>query len=158
VDGELIGDPSSQLNWSLGARLPNVKENKYMTIDGVSNLSEQLMIVNDCICCGPCVAIKRDYGGGHLKSTVRAHLDLLTNTVSYTYCNNTVQTSAVAVGALNLIESFIYLFKFTFHLPFNSLILTGPGNVMEVPKRIETILRERSLWPDVNRILSQAML
>ena len=48
------------------------------------------------------------YGGGHLKSTVRAHLDLLTNTVSYTYCNNTVQTSAVAVGALNLIESFIY--------------------------------------------------
>ena len=41
----------------------------------------------------------RCYGGGHLKSTVRAHLDLLTNTVSYTYCNNTIQTSAVTVGA-----------------------------------------------------------
>ena len=30
---------------------------------------------------------------------------------------------------------------------------TGPGNVMKVPKGIETILRERSLWPDNGLLL-----
>ena len=59
LDGELIGDPSSQLNWSLGARLPK----RRCGVDAWVRLYRNKKLTREtrtCICCGPCVAIKRD--------------------------------------------------------------------------------------------------
>ena len=47
-----------------------------------------------------------------------------------------------------LLFSRIYVQLFTYLLPpFNSLILTGPGNVMKVPKGIESLLLHFANFP-----------